>query len=114
MVIATRLFLAICAAAFLTTAAPAQVQSSAPADRAVAQNIAGALAKAGIDPRTTSVQVIATSDHAIYLTGLISDPNRIKLAGEVAAKVAPSWHVVNNIRSSFFDDPAHVRGDKTK
>jgi osmotically-inducible protein OsmY len=100
--------------AFLTIAARAQTQSSAPADRAVAQTISSALVKAGIDPRTTSVQVITTSDHAVYLTGLISDQSRIKLAGETAAKAAPSWRVVNNIRSSFFDDPAHVRGDKTK
>ena len=85
-----------------------------PADRAVAQMISNALVKAGIDPRTTSVQVITTSDHAVYLTGLIGDQNRIKLAGETAAKAAPSWRVVNNIRSSFFDDPNHVRGDKTK
>jgi hypothetical protein len=60
------------------------------------------------------VQVIATADHAVYLTGLISDRAKVKLAGDVAAKSAPSWRVVNNIRSSFFDDPNHVRGDKTK
>jgi osmotically-inducible protein OsmY len=99
---------------FSTAAAQAQQQSGAPADRAMAQNISNALAKAGIDPRTTSVQVITTSDHAVYLTGLISDRDRIKLAGTVAAKTAPSWRVINNIRASFFDDPNHVRGDKTK
>ena len=99
---------------FLTLAARAQTQSPAPADKAVAQMISNALMKAGIDPRTTSVQVITTSDHAVYLTGLIGDQNRIKLAGETAAKAAPSWRVVNNIRSSFFDDPNHVRGGKTK
>ena len=31
-----------------------------------------------------------------------------------ASCAAPSWRVVNNIRSSFFDDSNHVRGDKTK
>ena len=92
----------------------AQQQSSAPADRAVQQNIANALIKAGIDPRVTSVQVIATSDHVVYLKGLISNPNTIKLAGTVAAKTAPSYRVVNTIRSSFFDDPNRVTGDKTK
>jgi hypothetical protein len=30
------------------------------------------------------------------------------------ARTAPSYRVVNNIRSSFFDDPNHVTGDKTK
>ena len=99
---------------FFTLAAQAQTQSSAPADKAMAQSISNALAKGGIDPRTTSVQIVTTSDHAVYLTGLISDPNRIKLAGDLAAKAAPSWRIVNNIRASFFDDPAHVRGDKTK
>lgn len=97
-----------------SAAAQAQQQSGAPADRAMAQNISSALIKAGIDPRTTSVQVITTSDHAVYLIGLISDPERVKLAGTVAAKTAPSWRVVNNIHTSFFDDPNHVRGDKTK
>ncbi len=99
---------------FLVAAAQAQTQSPAPADKAMAQSISNALVKGGIDPRTTSVQIVTTSDHAVYLTGLISDPNRIKLAGDIAAKAAPSWRIVNNIRASFFDDPAHVRGDKTK
>src|ERR1700679_3767262 len=57
----------------------AQVQSSAPSDRAIGQNISKALIKAGIDPRTTSVQVITTSTHVVYLSGLISDPQTIKL-----------------------------------
>jgi osmotically-inducible protein OsmY len=100
--------------AFSMAAAQAQQQSGLPADKAVAQTISAALAKAGIDPRTTSVQVITTADHVVYLTGLISDPDRIKLAGTVAAKTAPSWRVINNIRGSFFGDPNHVRGDKTK
>jgi osmotically-inducible protein OsmY len=99
---------------FLVAAAQAQTQSSAPADKAVEQSVSNALAKGGIDPRTTSVQIVTTSDHAVYLTGLISDRNRIKLAGDLAAKAAPSWRIVNNIRASFFDDPNHVRGDKTK
>lgn len=99
---------------FLVAAAQAQTQSPAPADKAMAQSVSNALVKGGIDPRTTSVQIVTTSDHAVYLTGLISDPNRIKLAGDLAAKAAPSWRVVNNIRASFFDDPAHVRGNKTK
>jgi hypothetical protein len=111
---AIKALIVISALAFQPVAAQAQQQSGAPADRAMAQTISSALIKAGIDPRTTSVQVITTSDHAVYLTGLISDPDRIKLAGTVAAKAAPSWRVVNNIRGSFFDDPNHVRGDKTK
>ena len=94
--------------------AQAQVQSNAPADKSMTQNISKALVKAGIDPRTTSVQVVITADHAVYLKGLISDAGTIKLAGSVAAKTAPGYRVVNNIRSSFFDDPSHVTGDKTK
>lgn len=105
---------AILAFAVLPSGAQAQVQSNTPADKDVAQKVSAALVRAGIDPRTTSVQVIATSDHAVYLKGLISDTKLIKLAGEVAAKTAPSWRVINNIRSSFFDDPNHVRADKTK
>jgi hypothetical protein len=69
---------------------------------------------AGIDPLRTSVQVVTTSDHVIYLSGLISDRNTINLAGAVAAKAAPSWRVVNDIRASFFEDPNHVSADKTK
>ena len=92
----------------------AQQQSSAPADRAEQQTIAAALVKAGIDRRVTSVQVVVTADRAVYLKGLISNPDTIKLAGAVAAKAAPSYRVVNNIRSSFFDDPSHVTGGKTK
>jgi osmotically-inducible protein OsmY len=104
----------ISALAFPLAAAQAQQQSNAPADKAIAQTISNALAKAGIDPRTTSVQVITTSDHAVYLIGLIGDRSRIKLAGDVAEKAAPSWRVINNVHGSFFDDPNHVRGDKTK
>ncbi|MEO7054924.1 MAG: hypothetical protein ABI191_08100 [Rhizomicrobium sp.] len=104
----------ILAALLCLDTAQAQTQSSAPSDKSMAQAVSRALAGAGIDPRTTSVQVITTADHAIYLTGLISDRAKVKLAGDVAAKAAPSWRVVNNIRSSFFDDPNHVRGDKTK
>lgn len=92
----------------------AQTQSSAPADQALAQKISRALAAAGIDSRTTSVRVITTSDHVVYLTGLISNKDTIKLAGDVAGKTAPSFRVVNQIHSSFFDDPNHVTGDKTK
>jgi hypothetical protein len=114
MHITTKALAVISILIFPAAAAQAQQQSDAPADRAMAQTISSALIKAGIDPRTTSVQVITTSDHAVYLTGLISDRNRIKLAGDTAAKAAPSWRVVNNIRASFFDDPNHVRGDKTK
>ncbi len=93
---------------------PAQTQSSAPADQKVSQKISQALTDAGIDSRTTSVKVITTSDHVVYLTGLISDKDTIKLAGDVAAKTAPSFRIVNQIHSSFFDDPNHVTGDKTK
>jgi osmotically-inducible protein OsmY len=89
-------------------------QSRRPADEAVRQDVSRALVRAGIDPRRTSVQVVTTSDHVIYLSGLISDRGTIKMAGDVAAKAAPSWHVVNNIRASFFDDPNHVNADKTK
>jgi hypothetical protein len=89
-------------------------QSRLPADQAVQQDVSRALAKAGIDSRLTSVQVVTTSDHVIYLSGLISNRDTIKSAGVVAAKTAPSWRVVNNIRASFFDDPNHVNADKTK
>ena len=89
-------------------------QSRQPADQAVQQNISRALVQAGIDPRRTSVQVVTTSDHVVYLSGLISNRDTIKLAGSVASKTAPSWRVVNNIRASFFDDPNHVNADKTK
>jgi hypothetical protein len=92
----------------------AQMQSSAPADRAAADTISKALVKVGIDPRVTSVQVVTTADHTVYLKGLIGDSNLIKQAGIAAAKAAPGYHVVNNIHSSFFDDPNHVTGDKTK
>ena len=96
------------------TAVQAAEQSRVPADLAVQQNVSRALVSAGIDPRRTSVQVVTTSDHVIYLSGLIGDRNTINLAGAVAAKTAPSWRVVNNIRASFFDDPNHVSADKTK
>lgn len=96
------------------TAGQAAEQSRLPADQAVQQNVTRALVGAGIDPRRTSVQVITTSDHVVYLSGLISDRNTINLAGAAAAKAAPSWRVVNNIRASFFDDPKHVNADKTK
>jgi hypothetical protein len=89
-------------------------QSRLPADQAVQQDVSRALAKAGIDSRLTSVQVVTTSDHVIHLSGLISTRDTIKLAGAIAAKTAPSWRVVNSIRASFFDDPNHVNGDKTK
>ncbi len=97
----------------LRPALQAQTQSSAPADQEVAHRIVTALAAASVDSRITSVKVITTSDHVVYLTGL-SDKDTIKLAGTVAAKTAPSFRVVNQIRSSFFDDPNHVTGDKTK
>jgi hypothetical protein len=107
-------FLPILLTVAFTASAAAQTQSSAPADRALAQNISTALVKAGIDPRITSVQVVTTANHIVYLKGLISDPKLVKLAGDTAAKTAPGYHVVNNIRSSFFDDPNHVSGGKTK
>jgi osmotically-inducible protein OsmY len=88
----------------------AQQQSSAPADKAVSNKIANALVKAGIDPRTTSVQVVTTTGHVVYLKGLISDTNEVALAGKVAAQNAPGYKVVNQINSSFFDDPSHVNG----
>lgn len=92
----------------------AQTQSSAPADQELSQKIAKGLVEAGIDSRTTSVKVITTSDQVVYLTGLIGNKDMIKLAGEVAAKTAPSCRIVNQIHSNFFDDPNHVTGDKTK
>src|SRR5690242_614235 len=95
-------------------AAQSAEQSRLPADQAVQQNVLRALISAGVDPRRTSVQVVTTSDHVIYLSGLISDQNTINAAGAAAAKAAPSWHVVNNIRASFFADPNHVNADKTK
>jgi hypothetical protein len=102
--------------ALLLPAAEVQAaeQSRLAADEAVQQNVSRALVQAGIDPRRTSVQVVTTSDHVIYLSGLIGDRNTIKMAGAAAAKAAPSWRVVNNIRASFFDDPNHVNADKTK
>jgi len=95
-------------------AAQAAEQSRLLADQTVQQNVSRALIQAGIDLRRTSVQVITTSDHVLYLSGLISNRDTIKLAGSVAAKTAPTWRVVNNIRGSFFDDPNHVSADKTK
>ena len=92
----------------------AQTQSSAPADQKLSEKISKALADAGIDSRTTSVRVITTSEHEVYLTGQISNKDTIKLAGDVAAKTAPSFRIINQIHSSFFDDPNHVTGDKTK
>ncbi len=107
--------LALCLALFvLLSSAQAQTQSSAPADQEISKKITQALAEAGVDSRTTSVKVITTSDQIVYLTGLISSKDTIKLAGEVAAKTAPSCRIVNQIHSSFFDDPNHVTGDKTK
>lgn len=94
--------------------AQAQVQSTAPADKAMKQKIAQALIKAGVDPRITSVQVITTADHVVYLKGLISDPNTVALAANVAAKTAPNYRVVNEINSSFFADPNHVTGGMSK
>jgi osmotically-inducible protein OsmY len=102
------------ALALLAPWAQAQQQSTAPADKAVSQKISQALIQAGIDPRITSVQVITTSDHVVYLNGLISDKNTIQLAGTVAAKTAPGYRVVNNIKSSFFDDQNHVTGGQAK
>lgn len=92
----------------------AQTQSNSPEDQQLSQKISSALAQAGVDSRSASVKVITTSDHVVYLTGLISNRETIKRAGEVAAKTAPSFRIVNQIRSSFFDDPNHVLGDKTK
>jgi hypothetical protein len=92
----------------------AQTQSSSPADQELSQKISKALAEAGIDGHTTSVKVITTSDHVVYLTGLISNKDTIALAGNIATKTAPSCRIVNQIHSSFFDDPNHVTGDKTK
>ena len=92
----------------------AQTQSSAPTDQAVSEKITQALAAAGIDSRTTSVKVTTTSEHEVYLTGLISNKDMIKMAGDVAAKTAPSFRIVNQIHSSFFDDQNHITGDKTK
>ena len=89
-------------------------QSQSPSDMAVQQKVTQALIKAGIDPRSTSVQVVTTTDHVVYLSGLISNRDTIDLAGSVAIKAAPSWRVVNTIRGSFFSDPKHVNADKTK
>src|SRR5271156_4356811 len=82
----------------------AQAQSNPPADRATTQNVSRALLQAGNDPRITSVQVITASGHVVYLSGLISNKQLIKTAGAAAAKAAPGYRIVNNIRSSFFDD----------
>ncbi len=105
---------ALVALTMLASGAQAQVQSNAAADRAVAQNVSEALVKAGIDPRTTSVRVTVTADHTVYLSGLISNAQTIKLAASAAAKAAPSYRIVNGIHSGFFDDPSHVTGNKTK
>ncbi len=98
----------------LLPAMQAQTQSGSPADLEISQKISKALAEAGIDSRTTSVKVITTSDHSVYLTGLISNRDTIRLAGDVAAKTAPAFRIVNQIHSSFFDDPNHISSDKTK
>lgn len=100
--------------ALLAPAIWAQTQSAVAADQAVSEKISKALAAAGIDSRTTSVKVTTTSEHEVYLTGLISNKDTIKRAGQVAAKTAPSFRIVNQLHSSFFDDPNHVTGDKTK
>jgi hypothetical protein len=92
----------------------AQMQSAAPADRAATQSVSRALIQVGVDPRVTSVQVVTTSDHIVHLSGLISDPRLIKAASDAAAKAAPGYRIVNNIRSGFFDDPRHVTGGMTK
>jgi hypothetical protein len=111
---ASKIFLAGLSLLLSLADAHAAEQSRLPADQAVQQNISRALVQAGIDPRRTSVQVVTTSDHVVYLSGLISDRDTIKLVGTVATKTAPSWRIVNNIRASFFDDPNHVSADKTK
>ena len=94
--------------------AQAQVQSRAPADLALVQTISTALVKAGIDPRTTSVQVVIGAGHTVILKGLISNADTIKLAGVVAAKTAPGYRVENDIKSSFFDGPNRLQGQITK
>src|ERR1700753_2588414 len=100
---------------FMSPAAEiAEAQSSATADKAATQNVSRALVQAGIDPRVTSVQVVTTSDHVVHLSGLISNVQLIRAASAAAAKAASGYRVRNNIRSSFFDDPSHVSGDKTK
>jgi osmotically-inducible protein OsmY len=98
----------------IPAAAIAEAQSSAAADKAATQNVSRALIQAGIDPRVTSVQVVTTPDDVVHLSGLISNAQLIKAASAAATKAAPGYRVVNNIRSSFFDDPSHVSGDKTK
>lgn len=98
----------------LLAQASAQTQSNAPADRTTTQNVSRALVQAGIDPRTTSVQVVTATGHIVYLSGLISSGQLIKTAGAAAAKAAPGYRIVNNIRSSFFDDPSHVSGGVSK
>ena len=110
----SRALVPILALAVVLPSLQAQTQSEVAADREISQKISRALTEAGIDPRTTSVKVITTSDHSVYLTGLISNKDKIKLAGDVAAKTAPAFRIVNQIHSSFFDDPNHVSGDKTK
>ena len=107
-------FASILAMMILVGPADAQVQSTAPADQAVTQNVSRALIKAGIDPRTTSVKVITTTDHAVYLSGLISNAQTVKLAESAARSAAPSYRVTNKIRSRFFADQNHVTGDKVK
>lgn len=96
------------------TWAQAPEQSTAPADRVVSQSVSSALVRVGIDPRVTSVKVVTTAGHVVYLTGLISDRSKIMLAGATAAKAAPGYRIVNNIHAGFFDDPNHVNGSMTK
>jgi osmotically-inducible protein OsmY len=107
-------FTALLATMLVAGRADAQVQSTAPADEAVTQKVSQALVQAGIDPRTTSVKVLTAANHTIYLSGLISNAQTVKLAESAARKAAPSYRVINNIRSSFFADPNHVTGDKVK
>jgi hypothetical protein len=92
----------------------AQAQSNAPADRATTQGVSRALLQAGIDPRTTSVRVVTTAGHIVYLSGLISSGQLIKAAVSAATKAAPGYRIINNISSGFFDDPNHVSGGITK
>ncbi|HUZ12233.1 MAG TPA: hypothetical protein VMU93_05230 [Caulobacteraceae bacterium] len=71
---------------FASSWAQAQTPSNAPADLAAARNVSRALVGAGIDPRVTSVQVTAATGHVIYLTGLIGDAGKVRLAGTAAAR----------------------------
>ena len=94
-------FAAVLAMMVLISGAAAQVQSNSPADRAVAQNVSQALIKAGIDPRTTSVRVITTAEHVIYLSGLIFPIENIPIGLRWISSIVQARYFIVVVRDAF-------------